>query len=47
MNALATLLLCVNVLLIVITGLVLRRSRVRLGHGQEETTGLEGALGLG
>ena len=28
-------------------GAVLRRSRVRLGHGQEETTGLGGALGLG
>jgi ABC-type spermidine/putrescine transport system permease subunit II len=46
-NAIATVLLTFNVLIIVVVGLVLRRSRVRLGHGQEETTGLGGALGLG
>jgi len=46
-NAVASVLLAFNVLIIVIVGLVLRRSRVRLGRGQEETTGLGGALGLG
>ena len=46
-NALATLMLVVNVALIVITALILRRSRPRVGPGQEETKGLSGALGLG
>jgi spermidine/putrescine transport system permease protein len=46
-NALATLMLAVNVALIAITALLLRRSRVRVGPGQEEAAGLGGALGLG
>jgi len=37
----------VNVLLIVITALILRRSRVRVGPGQEKAKGLGGAMGLG
>jgi ABC-type spermidine/putrescine transport system permease subunit II len=46
-NALATLMLAVNVGLIVITALILRRSRPKAGPGQEETKGLSSALGLG
>jgi ABC-type spermidine/putrescine transport system permease subunit II len=46
-NALATLILALNVLLIVVTALILRRSRVRVGPGQEKGGGLGGALGLG
>lgn len=46
-NALATLMLAVNVVLIVATALILRRSRPRVGPGQEEGKGLGGALGLG
>ena len=46
-NALATLMLLVNVLLIVVVALILRRTRPRVGPGQEETKGLTGALGLG
>ena len=46
-NALATLMLLINVGFIVITALILRRSRPRLGPGQEEAKGLSGALGLG
>ena len=46
-NALATLMLLVNVLLIVATALILRRSRPQAGPGQEESKGLGGALGLG
>ena len=44
-NALATLLLVINVLFIVVTALILRRSRPRVGPGQEEAKGLGGALG--
>ncbi len=46
-NALATLMLVANVVLIAVTALILRRSRVRVGPGQEEAKGLGGALGLG
>ena len=46
-NALATLMLVINVGFIVITALILRRSRPRVGPGQEEAKGLSGALGLG
>jgi ABC-type spermidine/putrescine transport system permease subunit II len=46
-NALATLMLAVNVSFLVITALLLRRSRLRSGPGQEEAKGLGGALGLG
>jgi ABC-type spermidine/putrescine transport system permease subunit II len=46
-NALATILLTFNVALIIFTGLMLRRSRVRAEPGQEESAGLGGALGLG
>ena len=46
-NALATLMLLVNVLLIVVVALILRRTRPQVGPGQEETKGLTGALGLG
>jgi len=46
-NALATLLLAVNVVLIVIAALVLRRSRPGAAAGQEQTKGLAGTLGLG
>ncbi len=46
-NALATLMLAVNITLIVVTAVLLRRSRPRLGPGQEESKGLSGALGLG
>jgi len=46
-NAMATMMFAVNVLLIVITALILRRSRVRVGPGQEKAKGLGGAMGLG
>jgi len=46
-NAMASMLFAFNVLCIVIVGLILRRSRMRVGPGQEEATGLGGALGLG
>jgi ABC-type spermidine/putrescine transport system permease subunit II len=46
-NALAALLLAINVVFIVVTALVLRRSRPRVEPGQEEQKGLSGRLGLG
>jgi spermidine/putrescine transport system permease protein/putrescine transport system permease protein len=46
-NALATLMLAVNVALIIAVALILRRSRPRKAPGQEESKGLGGALGLG
>jgi len=46
-NAMATMMFALNVLLIVITVLILRRSRVRSGPGQEKAKGLGGAMGLG
>jgi ABC-type spermidine/putrescine transport system permease subunit II len=47
-NALATLMLLVNVIVVVIAAVVLRRSRVRTGTGgQEQAKGLGAALGLG
>ncbi len=46
-NALATLMLGFNVVAVIVTGLVLRRSRVRTGPGQEATQGLGAAIGLG
>ncbi len=45
-NALATLMLGATVLAVVITALVLRRSRAQVGPGQETGTGLDVALGL-
>jgi ABC-type spermidine/putrescine transport system permease subunit II len=45
-NALATIMLAVTVLAIIITGLVLRRSRVRAGTGQETVRGLTAAVGV-
>ena len=45
-NALATIMLGVTVLAIVITAIVLRRSRVQAGPGQEATRGLSTAIGL-
>ena len=46
-NAMATMMFALNVLLLVITALILRRSRARVGPGQEEAKGLGGAMGLG
>jgi ABC-type spermidine/putrescine transport system permease subunit II len=45
-NALATIMLGVTVLAIVVTALVLRRSRVQAGPGQAATQGLSTAIGL-
>jgi ABC-type spermidine/putrescine transport system permease subunit II len=45
-NALATLMLSITLLAIILTALLLRRSRVRTG-GQESTKSLGSALGLG
>jgi ABC-type spermidine/putrescine transport system permease subunit II len=45
-NALATIMLAVNVLAVVIAALVLRRSRVRGNVGQEQSKTLTQALGL-
>jgi ABC-type spermidine/putrescine transport system permease subunit II len=45
-NALATIMLAVTVLAVVVTALVLRRSRVQAGPGQEATQGLSAAIGL-
>jgi ABC-type spermidine/putrescine transport system permease subunit II len=44
-NALATIMLAVTVLAILITGLVLRRSRVKVGVGQEGVSSLGAAIG--
>ena len=46
-NALATIMLAFTVVVVIITALVLRRSRVRSGPGQETTQGLGAAIGLG
>jgi ABC-type spermidine/putrescine transport system permease subunit II len=46
-NALATIMLGVTVLLIIVTAVMLRRSRVPTGPGQEDTGGIGAALGLG
>jgi ABC-type spermidine/putrescine transport system permease subunit II len=45
-NALATIMLTVTVLAIIITALILRRSRTQAAPGQEQTGGLDAALGL-
>ncbi|HXJ28577.1 MAG TPA: hypothetical protein VNH17_22885, partial [Streptosporangiaceae bacterium] len=45
-NALATLMLAATVLAVVITALVLRRSRAQVGPGQEVGTRIDAALGL-
>jgi ABC-type spermidine/putrescine transport system permease subunit II len=45
-NALATIMLGVTVLAVLITGLVLRRSRVRAPQGQEAARSLSAAVGL-
>jgi ABC-type spermidine/putrescine transport system permease subunit II len=46
-NALATIMLGLTVLAVVVTAVVLRRSRVQVGPGQERTRGLSAAIGLG
>jgi ABC-type spermidine/putrescine transport system permease subunit II len=45
-NALATIMLGATVLAVVITAVVLRRSRVQVTPGQEKAAGLDAALGL-
>jgi ABC-type spermidine/putrescine transport system permease subunit II len=45
-NALATIMLAATVLAVLITALVLRRSRAQVGPGQEAGSGLDAALGL-
>jgi ABC-type spermidine/putrescine transport system permease subunit II len=45
-NALATIMLGVTVLAVIVTAIVLRRSRVQAAPGQEQTRGLDIALGL-
>ncbi len=45
-NALATIMLGVTVAAVVVTAVVLRRSRARSGPGQEAAAGLDSALGL-
>ena len=45
-NALATIMLAVTVLAVVVTGLVLRRSRVRTGTGQEAVRSLGAAISV-
>jgi spermidine/putrescine transport system permease protein/putrescine transport system permease protein len=45
-NALATIMLSVTVLAVTITAIMLRRSRVQAGPGQEQAPGLGAALGL-
>jgi ABC-type spermidine/putrescine transport system permease subunit II len=44
-NALATIMLAVTVLAVIVTAIVLRRSRVQVTPGQEKTVGLDAALG--
>jgi spermidine/putrescine transport system permease protein/putrescine transport system permease protein len=46
-NALATIMLGATVFAVIITALILRRSRVRVTPGQEAAGGLSAALGLG
>ncbi len=45
-NALATIMLVVTLAAVVITAVILRRSRVRTGPGQVAGPGLDAALGL-
>jgi ABC-type spermidine/putrescine transport system permease subunit II len=45
-NALATIMLAATVLAVVVTAIVLRRSRVQVTPGQEKARGLDAALGL-
>ena len=45
-NALATIMLTATVLAVVVTAVVLRRSRVQVTPGQEKARGLDAALGL-
>ncbi len=45
-NALATIMLAATVLAVVVTAVVLRRSRVQVTPGQEKARGLDAALGL-
>jgi ABC-type spermidine/putrescine transport system permease subunit II len=45
-NALATIMLSVTVLAVTITAIMLRRSRVQAGPGQEQAAGLGAAVGL-
>ena len=45
-NALATIMLAATVLAVVITAIVLRRSRMQVTPGQEKARGLDAALGL-
>jgi len=45
-NALATIMLTITVLAVIVTAIVLRRSRVRAAPGQDQTGGLDIALGL-
>src|ERR1700738_3614580 len=45
-NALATIMLGATVLAVVITAIVLRRSRAQVTPGQEKARGLDAALGL-
>jgi spermidine/putrescine transport system permease protein/putrescine transport system permease protein len=45
-NALATIMLGATVLAVIITAVILRRSRVRAAPGQEQASGLDAALGL-
>ncbi len=45
-NALATIMLMITVLAVIVTAIVLRRSRVRATPGQEPTRGLGIAVGL-
>jgi putrescine transport system permease protein len=46
-NALATLMLCVTVAAVIITGLMLRRGRIQTGPGQETAFGLGSSIGIG
>jgi len=46
-NALATIMLGLTVVAVIVTAVVLRRSRVQTGPGQEEARGLGAAIGLG
>jgi len=45
-NALATIMLTITVLAVIVTAIVLRRSRVRATPGQEPVPGLDIGLGL-
>ena len=45
-NALATIMLTITVLAVIVTAIVLRRSRVQVTPGQEKAPGLDAAIGL-